>query len=1049
MAAKRQFQSRRHTEAFIFICAVTAALSGTFLFATEQAGTSTPARYRVFMLRHISAEQGKKYLAEAEVGTVSQLPSPNTLLVTAQPAELIKASNILRLVDAEEEFVIKTIFPSTEVKTLPSNEQIAAEVGEISIGTFFEPPTTAAKTKAIIDIHNDAVMVIAPARQLEKIISAIEQLQDSVPGLVSREPNEPRATSDEPQDTNESNELFEELLESLAEAERMAVELGIQQPARPNEPATQPSAAVTIPEQKQPSKPSVVEALESKDAVEKPKPEPQPEPALEQAVVETEQPAEAAEPAAKRWSYEPEPIANGDEMLELDLPEKLNIVDLLSLAGEYLYLDYMYDPTKVKGGVTLKLRGPIKVKDLYPLLESVLKFKGFVMTRKGNLVTIVPAAEALGIDPALHTEVSKLTYGQVIITRVFTLKHIDTTSATNLLKGMGLSVDITPIAEAGTLIITGYAYRMTRIEELLEMIDKPGAPRVFRFRQLKYTMAKTLAPKIKTLAEQLGTISVTIAAAPVKPVRGRKPPPRAVPAQVTKPAVYLDADERTNRILMIGLQEQLVIVDELIDTLDVAQQDLRVLRLYEIQYVGAEEVVNKLGEFGIVGGARPTAARAKAAKPRTPAPTAEALVEQPQVVIIESTNSLLVNATDEQHTQIAVIIGYVDSETLEQAIPYVIYSLENQDPEDLAEVLQKLIQETIKDKEGKIQKVVKKGEDIIIVPDENTFSIIVYASRKNQEWISKLIKDLDKRRPQVLIDVTLVEISEVDAFTYDLQLVSKFPKLIRSGSMDKLTALLTPFPLKTVTEVFSILGEGGSAKGFYADRHIQALLELMQKKGYGRVLARPKILVNDNETGHIDSTSTIYVARTSETTGDVGQVIVSTSFTFDQFPSGITLDITPHISEGDLLRLEIKMSRSSQIAPEGGIKENEPPPDKIENNIETIVTVPDNSTIILGGILTLDQLKENWKVPLLGDIPLIGGLFRKIDNSSRQTRLYVFVRANILRPSETEPGLPDLERISDRDRMVFEKYEHELQEYEQWPGVKPKPMEPKHVLQVE
>jgi len=572
--AERQFSHRGYGKIFVFICAIIVALSGTFLFATEQAGTSTPARYRVFMLRHISAEQGKKYLAEAEVGTVSQLPSPNTLLVTAQPAELIKASNILRLVDAEEEFVIKTIVPSTEVKTLPSNEQIAAEVGEISIGTFLEPPPTAAKTKAIIDIHNDAVMVVAPAGQLEKIISAIEQLQDSVPGPVPREPNEPRTTNHEPRDMNESNELLDELLESLAEAERMAAELGIQQPARPNEPAAQPSAAVTIPEQKEPSKPSVVEALELKDAVEKPKPEPQPEPALEQVVVEPEQPAEAAEPVPKVRSYEPEPVADANEVLDLVLPEKLKIVDLLGLVGEYLHLDYLYDPAKVRGDVTLKLQGKlsghIRLKDLYPLLESVMKFKGFVMTRKGNLVTIVPKAEVLDIDPALlKADEGKVQYGDVIVTRVFNLKYIDTASARNLLTGMKLSANITPIAETGTLIITGYAYRMPRIEELLEMIDKPGEPRRFKFRQLKYTMAKTLAPKIKTLAEQLGTISVTIAAAPVTPVRGRKPPPRAVPAQVTKPAVYLDADERTNRILMIGLEEQLVVVDELIDTLDV------------------------------------------------------------------------------------------------------------------------------------------------------------------------------------------------------------------------------------------------------------------------------------------------------------------------------------------------------------------------------------------------------------------------------------------------------------------------------------------------
>jgi general secretion pathway protein D len=417
----------------------------------------------------------------------------------------------------------------------------------------------------------------------------------------------------------------------------------------------------------------------------------------------------------------------------------------------------------------------------------------------------------------------------------------------------------------------------------------------------------------------------------------------------------------------------------------------------------------------------------------------------------------LINATAEQHIQIVGIIRYVDSETERTTIPYVIYPLENQKPEDLAEILNKLIQETIKDKEGKIQQVVKKTEEeIIIVPDKNTFSIIVYANKKNQEWIATLIKTLDKRRPQVLIDVTLVEISEVDAFSYDLQLISKFPQMISGGSMQKLgsgsTALLSPFPSDTVREATSILGDTGSGKGFYADRHIQALLQLMSKKGYGRVLSKPKILVNDNEKGHIDTTNTIYVSRSASTvatnvTG--GGTPISTSYTFDEFPSGIQLDITPHISEGSLLRLELKMQRSSQVAPQGGIKENEPPPNKTENNVETVVTVPDNSTIILGGILTLDQTKKNWKVPLLGDVPIVGGLFRKIDDSSLQSKLYVFVKANILRPSEEGTGLADITIISEKNKAAFEKLETAIQTYEELPAIKPKPMEPFHVLEVE
>jgi type II secretory pathway component GspD/PulD (secretin) len=633
---------------------------------------------------------------------------------------------------------------------------------------------------------------------------------------------------------------------------------------------------------------------------------------------------------------------------------------------------------------------------------------------------------------------------------------------------MKLGASITAIDDTGTLIITEYAYRMGRVEELLSTIDIPGEPKHFRFRQLQFTMAKNLAPKIKTIAEQLGTVSITIAApatpspARRRPSRGARKPapskPAARPDRTKEPSVYLDVDERTNRILMIGTAEQLAVVDELVDALDVAQKDLRLMRLYDIQYVGAEEVKQKLEELGIIGG-RTTGAGARitssAGKPRTakkkpvtaviagPGATGEGLVEEPQVVIIESTNSLLVNATPEQHEQIAMIIGYVDSETLEQAIPYEIYPLENQSPEDLGEVLNKLISETIKDREGKIEKVVKKQDDIVIVPDEKTFSLIVYASRKNQEWIKKLIKQLDRRRPQVLIDVTLVEVSRTDLFDLDLQLASKFPVMEPGGTMDKVGSIVTPFLSGTRTEAFSS-PLTGAGQGFYSDRHIQALLTAMQTKSYGRVLAKPKILVNDGQPGEIKTTDTTNVKIEDIITGDADkQDRVVTKF--NPYEAGITLSITPNISEGDLLLLEVGLTRSDF----GETPETGSPPDTTKSEINTVVTVPNNKTIILGGLIKLNQSKGGTKVPLLGDIPILGGLFRSTSNTDRETKLYVFVKANILRPDDTIRGLAELEDISERNRMAFEKFEQGFQGYPDWPGVKPEPIEPIHVLDAE
>ena len=1191
---------RRKAGTLVFILAVTVFLSSNHLSAAEKAEShsakssqngnsgadSGAARYSVFSLKHITAQKGKEYLDEAKIGTASQLPGTNMLLVTAQPQELIKASAILKVADTNEQFVIKTIFPASSAKDYPSNEQIAAELGDILIGTFSEPPVGDVPAKAIIDIHNDTVIAVAPVSQLERIISAIErvpisqapqpqkaalrtslqkngkvetrqqqeidksealQLAGPAPAPAAMDapqkresigPNQPRESkakeiteteidrlkkiaaslevAGQP-DVNEprSDELFTRILGSLARLEgKLAEQTDRVKPSQPNEPAIdapvpEPNAPSQAPTAAKPRKveaeqpketdfSAILERLEVLEAGVKAEPESKAEPKIEEVTVKVEQPNEVPEPVSK-VQYKPEPLPNGEDILKLDLPEKLPIEQFLGFVGEHLHLDYLYDPTKVKGDVTLrlhgKLRGDIKVKDLYPLLESVLQFHGFAMTRKDNLVTIRLKDEVDLIDPlVVHTDGGKLQTGDVIITRVFELEHIDTASAENFLKNMELGVKVTPIADVATLIVTEYAYRMPRIEELLEIIDKPGEPKKFRYRQLKYTMATALAPKLEKLVEQLGEISITVAAA--SPSRISKPPGQETPAQrrarearerreresararqvekpAAKPTVYLDFDERTNRILMIGLEDQLDIVDKLIDSLDVKQRDLRALRLYQVQHVDAEEVRKKLEELGIISPEkattreltrRTTTTRAERTKQPTPPgsltrstrATEETLMEEPQVIIIETINSLLVNATPEQHIQVATIIGYVDNEAVQATIPYVVYPLENQDPEALAEVLNQLIEKTTtkEDKEAKIQRTTTtkrrtEEEEITIIPDKNTFSLIVYASKKNQQWIASLIKQLDKRRPQVLIDVTLVQITKDDAFSFDLELLSSIPDLgYTSGKIEGVNSTIFDLLMNAPdrNEFIDMKSSGGHFTGFYGDEKINALFTAMQNKKYGRIMARPKLLVNDNEVGTIETTDTTYVEKT--TTNIIGTETpqTATQTDFMDYSAGITLEITPHISEGDMLRLEITLNRSGFTSK---IDETiTKPPNKADADVKTIVTVPDRSTIILGGMEKIETNKGGKKIPILGDIPLIGAAFRSVARAEGQDKLYIFVKAHILRPGG-EFALADLKQISRENRQRFEKLEKEMGEYEDWPGINPTPLDPVRILEAD
>jgi type II secretory pathway component GspD/PulD (secretin) len=455
---------------------------------------------------------------------------------------------------------------------------------------------------------------------------------------------------------------------------------------------------------------------------------------------------------------------------------------------------------------------------------------------------------------------------------------------------------------------------------------------------------------------------------------------------------------------------------------------------------------------------------------------------EPKISILENTNSLLVHATPRQHASVALVIAYVDRQLDQASTPYVVYPLENQKPEELRTTLEGLIQESMdraaKKKvsaspqdprlvttqqpqtggAGEVGSPMQQAEKIKIIDDKASNSLIVYANKKNQQWIAELIKKLDQYRSQVLLDCTLVEIRKDDLFALDLQVISK--KGGMGSPFTQLTNPITGTKNPTVTNGTALEGTFSSVNtktpfsAFYGDDNIQALLTMMDRKSYGRVLSRPSILVKDNEKGEIKAEETIYVAqpKTESVISGTGPGTTNTSIDFKDYTAGLTLTITPHIASEKLMQLEIKLDRKD-FAPGDAqtitIDKNTYtyPKDTSSNILETWSIVPSGSTIILGGIEKTNQLKANSKVPILGDIPLIGLLFRGINQADSQKKLYIFVKANIIQAGDELTGKSDIERISQRKRKTFEEDEARFQGLDSVPGLKPNPVQPKSVLE--
>jgi general secretion pathway protein D len=196
------------------------------------------------------------------------------------------------------------------------------------------------------------------------------------------------------------------------------------------------------------------------------------------------------------------------------------------------------------------------------------------------------------------------------------------------------------------------------------------------------------------------------------------------------------------------------------------------------------------------------------------------------------------------------------------------------------------------------------------------------------------------------------------------------------------------------------------------------LVRALETINKGRTLTMPRVLVTNNEEALLDS-----VNQQPTTSINASQTVSTTSFAgFES--AGTQITVRPQIAEGDHLLVEYSVSLSSF---EGESSEPGVPPPRQENSIQSMATIPDGYTIVVGGIEVTTKGKAQSRVPLIGEVPLVGELFKTRSRSSARTRFYTFIRPAVLRHESFE----DLKYIS-RDELAGVGLD------DGWPTVRPR-----------
>ncbi len=351
----------------------------------------------------------------------------------------------------------------------------------------------------------------------------------------------------------------------------------------------------------------------------------------------------------------------------------------------------------------------------------------------------------------------------------------------------------------------------------------------------------------------------------------------------------------------------------------------------------------------------------------------------------DRTNTLFVIGTDGVLKKISDLIKSLDQPNVAGGGFIHVVKLNYAFSSDLADVLSKLFS-------GKLSKAV--SGPVKIVADKPTNSLIVLASPDDFKLIKNVIKQLDVRRPQVFVQAQIVEMS-MDKF---MQLGFEWKFLSRGATVPFGG---TSFGTLPVGEGYPNITTGGLFVGLAKWRNgvpdIGALLSAYAKEGGVNIIATPQILTLDNEEADINISKRIPFSTGVKYDANNNPVI-----TYNYRDVGIELKITPHITASGTVRLKV-YEKVEDIT--GYANADQTTPITSKREARTVVDVDDGQTLVIGGLMKTRKVVTLEKVPLLGDLPVLGFLFRRKSYTYEKVNLLVFITPKIVRNRSQEDDI--------------------------------------------
>ena len=470
--------------------------------------------------------------------------------------------------------------------------------------------------------------------------------------------------------------------------------------------------------------------------------------------------------------------------------------------------------------------------------------------------------------------------------------------------------------------------------------------------------------------------------------------------------------DQSNVIMMTG---PAAVVNRLVDIIQrvdkAGDQELEIVKL---QYASAPEIVRILESI--------YKSQGRAEQP-------DFLI--PKIVADERTNSVIVSGELQARQRAIQLAKRLDSELQTSGNTRVFY-LKYAKAEELVPVLKGVSDSIVAEVQGTTaaagaqgaRGAANQGRAISIEAHADSNSLVITAQPDMMRSLEEVLRQLDIRRAQVLVEAIIVEVFEGDGTDFGVQWLNAngggtnfnngntIPIISVAGGAavasqvtkgSTTTSVVNGSTVTTTTpdsnRDYSVLadvlsGLNGAMLGFYKGDWA-AILQAVRTSTNSNVLATPHITTMDNQEAFFLVGQEVPVI-TGSTTGS------NNTNPFQQVNRqevGIKLKVTPQINEGDAVQLTIEQEVSSI----GGATAVDITINKRE--IKTTVMADDGATVVLGGLIDEDVQESESKVPLLGDIPLLGHLFKSTSVTKQKRNLMVFIKASIVRDGSAISGI--------------------------------------------